>query len=151
MSLAFPTQRHLADPRRGDGCDAEGVPGDCLRAATAGIFEERLESVPHFALYRSWWETMRRWARQRGTDWVYFERDDYERFGYPQVKDSYTTRLMACGQSPRGDFLHAVIVDPLLNLVHDPHPSRDGLAGEVVEVFVPCLPYWPAPGILQLT
>lgn len=152
MSLGFPTQAYLADPLRGDGRGSDGTPGDCVRASVAGIFFDPLSTVPHFALYHSWWDTLRRWSRERyTTDWAFFEREDYERHAYPAVKAANTPRLMGCGKSPRGDFLHAVIVDPLLNLIHDPHPSREGLAGEVLEVFVPAVPYWPAPHQLQLT
>lgn len=36
---------------------------------------------------------------------------------------------IASGKSPRGDFLHSTVhLDG--KLVHDPHPSRDGLDGE---------------------
>lgn len=42
------TQTIFADPLRGDGHNADGEPGDCLRACVASILELPLSAVPNF-------------------------------------------------------------------------------------------------------
>lgn len=122
----YPTQEFLHDP-------ANGSVGDCYRACIAGLISAALEDVPHFARDHEddWWDQ----AVAR------VERDDpaltlicaaptfpvYVEGGWPVA--------IATGPSPRGDFHHAVLVDPVDGtLVWDPHPSRDGLAGPIIEV-----------------
>lgn len=133
-------QRILADPQRGDGKDARGVPGDCLRACVASLFGMGYADVPHFVLYRSWFDYMRSWAREFGIDFACYETvQDMLNDATPAPE-----LLLATGKSPRGDFLHVVLADAELQLVHDPHPSRSGI-GELVDVIIPCAPYWPPP------
>lgn len=141
-------QRILADPNRGDGHDAEGNPGDCIRAAVASMLSAAYEDVPHFAQHVGWWDCMRRWARDRGGD---FACVTPERGTIRHHVEGPADGLVAlgCGPSPRGQFWHAVLVDADLELVHDPHPSGAGLV-EVVEVLVYCQPYDPPPRQLLL-
>lgn len=151
----FVPSRILASPRRGDGHDEQGNPGDCLRACVATVMGLRYELVPHFAQYRSWWEWLRRWARtMHGTDWAcvlpvngsirHALRDPRNPTGH-LVRGMY----IACGPSPRGQFHHVVVVDLDLRLMHDPHPSGDGIQ-RVDEVFVWCHPYGEIPQLTLL-
>jgi hypothetical protein len=142
--VKYVDQRILSDPERGDGHDANGVPGDCLRACVASITGFEYEDVPHFATYEGsdWWDAMRRWARAHGNDFACLRvvngsvRESFERYdGQP---------VIASGPSPRGPFLHSVVTDVDLNLLHDPHPSRAGLA-EVEDVIAYVAPYDPTP------
>lgn len=52
------------------------------------------------------------------------------------------TLCEAHGKSPRGDWLHSVVWRAGYGMVHDPHPSRDGLAEapETGTVLVPLDP-----------
>ena len=124
------TQKILADPARGDGNDANGVPGDCWRACIASLLEvEDYDSVPHFVAMDEWWretcayvwdrtgKALMKWRDHR------FLPDDIELF-------------IGTGPSPRGAFHHAVIVDREGNLVHDPHPSGLGVLA-VEDFFAP--------------
>jgi hypothetical protein len=142
-------QRILADPARGDGHDADGNPGDCLRTAVACLLEVSYRAVPHFAQHVGWWDCMRRWARGRGVDVACIPVvDGSVRYGFEDPPPA-SLRMLGCGPSPRGPFWHVVLVDLDLHLVHDPHPSDAGLV-EVAEVFVFCPPYDPPPGQLLL-
>lgn len=66
--MTFVNSRILSSPRRDDGHDDHGNPGDCLRAAVATVMDLPYEQVPHFAQVKSWWTWMRRWTRtEHGT------------------------------------------------------------------------------------
>lgn len=145
--MAFVRQRILADPDRGDGHDADGNPGDCLRACVASLLGECYEQVPHFAQHLDWWNLMRRWARERGGDFgCFLPQDGSIRHA---LQDGSEGLFIGSGPSPRGAFRHVVLVDQDLDLIHDPHPSDAGLL-EVDEVIVHCQPYEPAPSQLAL-
>jgi hypothetical protein len=128
-------QRIIADPGRGDGHDADGQPGDCLRAAVASLAGVDYDQVPHFAgAGESWWDDMCAWATGRGRKFVCVPVVDgtiRQAFADPDV-DRW---VIGSGPSPRGPWQHVVIVDMDLRLVHDPHPSDAGLLS-VDEVFV---------------
>jgi hypothetical protein len=146
-------QRIKADPDRGDGHDRRGIPGDCLRACVATLTGEMYSTVPHFALYpRWWWDVMRTWARGRlGADFACLVPVDgsIERFLEPVP--GWSGLLLGTGPSPRGPFRHVVVVDRALELVHDPHPSDDGLE-RVDEVYLLVPPYDdPHHPVLPLT
>lgn len=142
------TQRIVADPRRGDGANAAGIPGDCLRACIATALGLPYERVPHVALHgRAWWEHLRRWLRaEHGVD-----------IGcvLPEPLDGDADAVLLRGPSPRGPFAHVVVgrlIAGQLFARWDPHPSRAGLAGgRVDEVYVFTRPYWPPPEQRALT
>lgn len=99
--------------------DPRGIPGDCLRAAVASIWDKPLEGVPHFVLYDDWHTALRDWLADRDAqiDMVWNSR------GYE--KPMPDRPLLAFGMSPRG-VSHAVVWVNGKGVVHDPHPSRDG-------------------------
>lgn len=135
-------QRILAAASRSDGHDVEGNPGDCLRACVASMLSKPYDSVPNFSKYLSWFETMRWWAREIGRDF-----DAYCPDGPAMNPGQFG---IATGPSPRGDFLHCVVVDHELETVHDPHPSDAGILGvRYVILLVPM--YQPAPYQLMLS
>jgi len=98
--------------------------GNCYQACLASIFELDLEEVPNFITFPEsiWYKKL--------TDWC------DEKFGLiPQPIDSigpFTNCIcLASGKSPRGDFKHAIVWDcDKMEMIHDPHPSRDGIVGE---------------------
>lgn len=115
----------------------DGRPGDCLRACVATITDRALLEVPHFVeLGDAWWDVLRgyvkRWSlgkyeiqwfpprpQPRNTDDLTLG----ESWGY---EPGYAVIL--AGPSPRGDFGHVVVGDPVTGrMIHDPHPSRAGI------------------------
>lgn len=124
------TQMILADPARGDGHDANGVPGDCWKACIATLLGiQDYDSVPHFVTFEDWWgETVRYvWANTG---------QSLRKWRDPRNIPEGIELFIGTGPSPRGAFQHAVIVDREGCLVHDPHPSRLGVL-EVQDFFAP--------------
>lgn len=114
----------------GDGEEGRPV-GNCFQACVASMLELPLDEVPHFAQDSGddWYDDTRNFVREHsGMDFGCF----VPGFPHHTQPDQY---VIGSGPSPRGDFLHAVILDGITGgLVHDPHFSRDGLAGPVVDV-----------------
>ena len=113
--------------------------GDCFRACVASIFELPLESVPNFWEQtqegKEFWELNDKWARENlGHVCIPFEFNDGDT---ELVKDIL---CIACAKSPRGKVDHAVVWKN--GLIHDPHPSRDGLAEtpNTFTLFIPLIP-----------
>lgn len=125
------TQRFTSSVRRRDGNTIDGHAGDCARAAMATLLQLDPEKLQHYAERVDWWAAMRRDVRRLlpGVDLAYVPLDQ-------NVVSTWTvargTRALADGQSPRGSFAHIVVCEvvdwPLVVLLHDPHPSRLGLA-----------------------
>jgi hypothetical protein len=152
MSFHEVTQLHVQAAHRTDGHTADGVPGDCYRAAIASLLGEPAETVPHFGLYLSWWDETRRWLqRQRGLDLAYFEASDLSDDPFARTW-GHDPRLpvLVGGRSPRGDFGHVVVGLLDGTVLWDPHPSRAGLR-TVDEFFVVVMPYGYLPDRLMLT
>lgn len=136
-------QSILADPARGDGRDADGRPGDCLRACVASLVEETLEDVPHFAEVADtaadpaqWWWELTAWVDRRFGDRMEIVciKPEFPVYDTPR-EEMWPQHVIATGPSPRGDFNHCVLVDAWTGeMVHDPHPSGAGLAGEVLDL-----------------
>ncbi|BCW61862.1 hypothetical protein [Arthrobacter sp. StoSoilB22] len=132
-------QRILADPARGDGHDANGIPGDCWKACIASLLDvEDYDSVPHFVGLEDWW----------GETYTYVW--EKHQLSLRKWRDAQhippgLELFIGVGPSPRGDFHHAVIVDRAGKLVHDPHPSDLGILN-VEEYFAPL----PAHAVTEL-
>lgn len=120
---------------------------DCMRAAVASIFELPYEDVPlfggesddrqkdnGFAQDRD----LRAWLKARGAGLRYVHDPAW------QMKTKKCAELpwglcVGSGKSPRGDWQHAVVcraldnfeVEPCVEIVHDPHPSRAGIDGTI--------------------
>lgn len=93
--------------------------GNCFAACVASIFEVALDTLPNFCC-EEWWP-------HNFTNWLY----DRE-LAYVTIPATNVTSIhelvygIAAGPSPRGEFLHSCVYRGSV-LVHDPHPSRDGL------------------------
>lgn len=88
--------------------------GNCFQACVASLLELRLEEVPHFVAMDAWWDEFQEWLEKLGMRAVSLDHDIPGALG------------VMSGWSPRGDWLHSV-VSRGDRLVHDPHPSRDGI------------------------
>jgi len=118
--------KFVPDPRS-DEC------GNCMQAAYASILELPLDEVPHFAATPGengeWFDAVLTWCAARG---------------YAVVQSEEPIPGVLClmsGKSPRGDFDH-LVVGRDRDVLHDPHPSRAGLAGDPV-VWWYLLPHEP--------
>lgn len=114
----------------GDGENGRPV-GNCWQACVASLLDLPLDKVPHFAL-----ECPNLWFMS--TRLFVIEHSGFDLGCY--IPDFPITFPGGCvigtGRSPRGNFNHAVILDGVCGeMIHDPHPSRDGLADHVIEVF----------------
>lgn len=124
----------------GGGLDAP-ILGDCWRSAIASILSLPRDDVPHFIQDArhdgdaAWLRATQAWLSERGLVGTFWS-------GPPPGFEGYA---IATGPSPRGDWLHCVVVhiatteDPdVMHVqdVHDPHPDRSFLAGAPVEFFV---------------
>ena len=87
-----------------------------MAAAIASILEMDLKDIPEFENMgkNKWWPALRRWVKKQGYHLLSWEGEFYLP-GY----------FIASGMSPRG-FMHCVIYKGT-KMVHDPHPSRDGI------------------------
>lgn len=101
----------------------DGVPGDCVRAATATLLNLPIAAVPHFvAAHGGQWRTAwERWLDER--DLIVVELDPRQRpLGF----------FLAVGpteRTGRGNNVSHMIVMHGGGIGHDPHPSRAGLTG----------------------
>jgi len=94
--------------------------GNCFSACVASILDLALEDVPNFCAQpnKNWYRDFVDWCKTQELVARYSTND-------PQVL------CIASGPSYRGSWLHAVVWDR--GMVHDPHPSRLGLAGPPVD------------------
>lgn len=93
--------------------------GNCFQACVASILELPLEDVPHFCEGDNprWLLDLEEWLRPRGLAPMLVQAE-----GCPALDDAYG---LLGGPSPRG-CNHSVVVRGV-EVVHDPHPSREGL------------------------
>lgn len=100
--------------------DESGVSGNCLQAVFASVLEKPLYSVPHFVEFEDWIGALYLYLDGRKLDLRVYHTD-------PGVES------IAVGMSPRG-VRHAIVWNQ--GMVHDPHPSREGLSEEPTEFWV---------------
>lgn len=105
--------------------------GDCTRAVLASILELPVEDVPHFLQEANgdavqYWQGIQTFCKK---------------FGYAYMLVNATSGIafwgteepiyhVIAGPSPRGNGLLHDVVGCNGTIVHDPHPSRDGLLGD---------------------
>ena len=131
MTSPYPTQR-FADHGK------DGMQGDCWRTCIAGLTGQPRDDVPHFVqMYADdkslfWWNATVEYVEQHVDEATLVCLEPT----FPvYIAPSPWPVVIATGPSPRGDLLHAVLVDATTgDLVWDPHPSRAGLAGPPTEL-----------------
>lgn len=108
-----------------------GKDGDYMAACTASIFEVGIDEAPDLNADRvdDWWCALTDWCGSRGLVPVCLGYSD------DLIQELGETWMIVSGKSIRG-LKHATVWQNG-RLIHDPHPSRDGLVkqGEIV-VFV---------------
>lgn len=146
VATRFPHQRFLAG--RPDGHTLDGVPGDCYRVCVAILLDLPVDQVPHFVMFgTSCDDVVRRFVRDvaPGSDLGWYLPTPWP-LVHPEAAGFLQRYAIATGPSPRGPFPHCVVVDATTgDFVHDPHPSGDGLVGDItfVDMIVPA--YEPPP------
>jgi hypothetical protein len=109
-----------------------GVRGNCYAACIASLLELPLEDVPAFEdMYNSgkekwkWFGIFLKFLQGKGYE--------FHGTGKPsQIRDPYFARgvdgyVMAYGESPRDSKVTHAVIYKDGEMVHDPHPSRDGI------------------------
>lgn len=118
--------------------------GNCYPACIASILEIPLEDVPHFfQLERNSEKSLDlilSWSQERSLTIICYAYEEWLHRYFPNFIG------IIGGQSPRGDFDHAVvgrITKTGWEILHDPHPSNSGIVGEPkhFEIILP-LNYW---------
>lgn len=125
--------------------------GNCFSACVASILEIDLADVPYFMGESftddgSWWDRFTSWLTERGMRADYYvpgQNIDISKAGWPDEP------YIATGRTPRDcpawraefvkipwpehePFLHSVVYASG-ELIHDPHPSRAGILGDVTD------------------
>lgn len=120
--------------------DDESRPGNCLQAAVASLIGWDMDDVPHFGRYgylsdepdkHGWW-----WALVGFMDTCEPSFETLPLDEPPEPSDSVDDLFgmyLATGKSPRGEFNHVVVARGG-QVIWDPHPSRDGIDGEVIDI-----------------
>jgi len=104
--------------------------GDCQRAVIASLLCLPLEDVPHFNEIakgepEAFWTSLQEFCASKGYAYLTVP----ARSGFAFFCGGEDVYHEISGPSPRGDFFHAVVGRDG-EIVHDPHPSRAGLAGD---------------------
>lgn len=110
----------------------DNFPGDCQRAVIASLLDLPISEVPHFLA-----------ESDRTAVGFYSLIDDFlEAHGYEMAWHATPTYHLRKGQdiyhqisgpSPRGNGTWHAVVGLNGEIVHDPHPSKAGLAGDSSE------------------
>lgn len=105
----------------------EGPAGDCWRTCVAMLLEVPRDTVPHIIERETWWEDTNEWVQEQGGEQLWATVP-----AFPWYTEAYRPRVILTGQSPRGDWLHSVVVDARTGeLYYDPHPSQLGVLSRV--------------------
>lgn len=121
--------------------DANGdIPGDCWRTALACVLEMPRDDVPHFIHLHAddpddefgnggWFVASRAWVEEHRPGWTLRAYDPtFPFWTEPGPPPDVPPGMILTGQSPRGDWLHCVVVDwQTGELVHDPYPGGGGV------------------------
>lgn len=110
--------------------------GDCQRAVIASLLELPIAEVPHFLRDAEgdsmrFWVGIQKFLAKHGCIFMEmnaFDIEDYSLlYGTPEIYHEIY------GPSPRGNGIWHTTVGCNGKIVHDPHPSRAGLAGDPSE------------------
>lgn len=110
-----------------------GQRGNCNQACLAALMDLPLDDVPHFfntgETVEKQREHMLRWMAMHGWVALYLP---WSWVGSDWLFTPEKALVMVSGKSPRGNWGHVVIgrlTRTKWQLIHDPHPSGDGLDG----------------------
>lgn len=98
--------------------------GNCFAACIASILELDIEDVPNFSESITWLWEVNDWLKQYGLYYLDFNLYDDMR---SEISVYFGYHILT-GDSLRG-CRHSVVAKAG-KMIHDPHPSRDGLIGD---------------------
>ncbi len=109
------------------------IPGDCLRAGVASLFELEIIQVPHFLLFdREWFHILWSFVGWLGYDmhYEYYVNSD----GKFSRKNLVNGCIMASvpSRTIKGG-THLVLVNSIGRVLHDPNPNKRWLEENVVQ------------------
>lgn len=112
--------------------------GTCFRACIASVLEIDVDDIPHLEkmmYYKKagyWKGKFYKWAYDLGYGVCEWELNFIHSFDdYPDaIAIPSDEILIASGRSPRHDSANHSVVWKDGEILHDPHPSRDGLASD---------------------
>ena len=104
--------------------------GDCQRAVIASLLELPISEVPHFLRDASgnpsdYWDSLQGFLASRGLAYMHVPACSGASF----FGDGVDVYHEISGPSPRGGGVMHAVVGRNGVIVHDPHPSKAGLAG----------------------
>jgi len=106
-------------------CPEDGFIGDCLRASICSVLVISDENVPHFAEHIKWKQALYEWLYRKGyTLACWCDPEDIDKILHND--DDY---LLVGGISPRFPDEGHMVVYKNGHMVHDPHPSGEGILG----------------------
>lgn len=105
-----------------------GSDGNCFDACLASLLNLSLDEIDYFRGEETWYADLQNWLKPRGLAYVEIELGQAN----PLYRFPLPVLAIAGGPSPRGvEGGHAIVVELTgweKRLVHDPHPSCEGLA-----------------------
>jgi hypothetical protein len=108
------------------------VSGNCFRACLASILEIDIDSIPAFEdMGTSWHEPFWKFLREQNLDFEgtgYFKNPNYDGMEKLKAYEGIDGFIIVNGKSPRAWVTrgHSVVYKNG-EMIHDPHPSSDGL------------------------
>lgn len=106
--------------------------GNCWTACIASILELPIEEVPDFIDEKDFYGSTIKWLGKRGLTLVQINLEGSPHWPFFWGDTVWT---ILSGQSPRGDWKHAIVGNGL-KYVHDPHPDSKMLKGEIEYVYL---------------
>ena len=111
-----------------------GQLGDCQRAVIASLLELPISEVPHFLQDANgdpsdYWDSIQGFLASRGLAYMHVP----ARSGTAFFGEGVDVYHEISGPSPRGGGVMHAVVGRNGVIVHDPHPSKAGLAGDPSE------------------
>jgi hypothetical protein len=91
-----------------------------------------IDQVPDFIDEKDFYGSTARWLAKRGLTLIEIDLQQSTHWPFFWGKTVYT---ILSGQSPRGDWKHAVVGNGL-NYVHDPHPDNKMIKGNIEYVYL---------------
>lgn len=97
------------------------IPGDCLRAAVASMFELDIIQVPHFLMFGDkWYSAFHSFIWFLGYELSHYETD--ERFSRKNLINGCIMTSVKSKTYKKGT--HCVLVNSVGRVVHDPNPNK---------------------------
>lgn len=115
----------------GDSKTKATIPGDCLRAGVASLFELNIIQVPHFLMFNDrWYEMLFAFNMSQGYRTIFYQT--------PVVKFTRKNLINDCIMASVGSrtfktSTHLVLINSIGRVIHDPNPNKKWLDENILE------------------